>query len=135
MDAYLWAEQYGWLAYDDAALKDSQFIDYPTSFYLAHDLHWFSRLLTAVAADIKRCIDYATDTKPGATHETLLQTWRNTRLDTKDDDTTKKGARWLEGTRFLERAKERKAKKSKKGDSMPSIRVSAVKINKKRRGI
>ena len=132
VDAYLWAEQYGWIAYDDSEYifnKDSQFIDYHASFFLTRDLLWFSRLLTAIAADIERCIGYAQGDTDDPSHETILQTWRNFYVSGCGDETIKKPAHWLEGTAFHAKSNYKDA------DPMPSFRVSASKINKKRRAI
>ena len=120
IDAYLWAEQYAWIAYDDGTIKSTLFVDEHASFFMAYDLHWFSRLITAVAGAV-RCF-YRFDPS-SATHEQRIQAWLNYFSDTEYVPKS-----WLEGTRFIARTKG-------VADPMPSIRVSAAKINAKRRKV
>ena len=131
MDAYLWAEQYGWLAYDDSSFKDSQFIDHHASLYLTGDLRWFSRLLTGIAAAIEKCIHCA-QSGPGlgTTHEIRLQRWRNFYVVTEGNEEIKKPNQWLAGTKFGATAIRYKGRSPN-----PSLRVSAARINKQRRTI
>jgi hypothetical protein len=40
-DAYLWAEQYAWIAYRDLAIRSHGGVAAQASFYFAYDLRWF----------------------------------------------------------------------------------------------
>ena len=123
IDAYIWAEQHVWIAYDDSPLKDTRLLEEHSSFYLANDLRWFSRLLAAIAAVVERIIDV--QRKADVSHETRLQEWRNRYSESEERPTI-----WLEGTQFRERATKRR--KGQGEDPMESVRVTASHINKQR---
>jgi len=123
VDAYLWAEQYGWIAYSDFPLRSPVSIEDHASFYFTYDLRWFSRLLTAVANSIESTLRVKTVEVPRAT---LLQAWVNS-----FSDIEKRPSLWLEGTRMVENA--RKGSQSNPENQRNSIRVSAAKLNRARR--
>ncbi len=122
VDAYIWAEQYGWIGYSDFPLKSPVSIEEHASFYFTYDLCWFSRLLTAIAKSIESILQVNPAEAPRAT---LLQGWLNT-----FSETSKRPSLWLEGTPLQENASKDNAEKRRN-----SIRVSAAKVNRRRRTI
>jgi hypothetical protein len=123
VDAYIWAEQYAWIAYDDSPFKTCLFVEEFAGFYFVHDLRWFARLLVAIADVLERILRFAPER---ATHEARLQIWRNDRAQRPESEP--KPLSWLSGTSFI-----LKAAKKTRTNQANSIRASAGRINHKRR--
>jgi hypothetical protein len=123
VDAYIWAEQYAWIAYDDTPFRTVSIAEEFAGFYFVHDLHWFSRLLTAIAVAVERILA----ARGGqASHEERLQIWRN--ILSQEPPSDPPPSKWLEGNRFIDNhSKEHRVKQSN------SLRASASRINRHRR--
>jgi hypothetical protein len=123
VDAYIWAEQYAWIAYDDSPFRTVSVVEEFAGFYFVHDLHWFSRLLTAIGAVVERILAASGGQ---ASHEERLQIWRN--ILSQEPSCDPRPSKWLEGNRFIaNRSKKDRVKQSN------SLRASASRINRQRR--
>lgn len=123
VDAYIWAEQYSWIAYDDSPFRTVSVFEEFAGFYFVHDLRWFSRLLTAIAAVVERMLAASGGQ---ASHEERLQIWRN--ILSEQPPSNPPPSKWLEGNRFIaNRSRMDRVKLSN------SLRASASRINRHRR--
>ena len=90
IDAYLYAEIFGWIACGDKNLLSSLFpFTEMTEWFFLHDLTWFSKLLVAVAEAIEKQIKI----DPNASMSKLLQSWCLER-----EKLPVRPTKWLEGT-------------------------------------
>jgi hypothetical protein len=126
VDAYLWAEQYGWISYENSPIRSPVLFEEFASFYFTTDLHWYSRLLTAIAERIELMLSNSQD----GPREVVLQAWHN--RFTSDG---KIPSQWLEGTKAIEHAKKMVQESASAKDPRDSWRVSAARINRRRRSI
>ena len=126
VDAYLWAEQYGWISYDDSPMRSPVLFEEFASFYFTSDLRWYSGLLNAVA----ECIELMLCTPEDGPREVVLQAWYN-----RFTGEGKIPSQWLEGTKAVEHAKKMVQQNASAKDPRCSWRVSAARINEKRRSI